>query len=79
MPPAFMNAHFFVSCILGFQDAMKAFPQTFAIVDTETTGMRPPYSRVIDIGIIRIEDGKEVERFESLVNPQTSVPRLFLK
>jgi len=45
-----------------------------AIIDTETTGMRPPYSRVIDIGIIRVEDGKEVERYETLVNPQTSIP-----
>jgi len=53
---------------------MKAFPQKFAIIDTETTGMRPPCSRVIDIGIIRVEDGKEVERYETLVNPQTSIP-----
>ena len=53
---------------------MKAFPSVLAIIDTETTGMRPPHSRVIDIGIIRIEDGKEVERYQTLVNPQTSVP-----
>jgi len=45
-----------------------------AIIDTETTGMRPPYSRVIDIGIIRVEGGVEVERYQTLVNPQTSVP-----
>src|SRR4051812_38835718 len=54
---------------------MKAFPEVMAIVDTETTGMRPPYSRVIDIGIIRIENGKEVARYQSLINPHTSVPR----
>lgn len=53
---------------------MKYFPKTFAIVDTETTGMRPPYSRVIDIGIIRIENGKEVDRFQSLINPGISIP-----
>jgi DNA polymerase-3 subunit epsilon len=53
---------------------MKHFPKTFAIVDTETTGMRPPYSRIIDIGIIRIENGKEVDKFQSLINPGTSIP-----
>jgi DNA polymerase-3 subunit epsilon len=53
---------------------MKAFPAAMAIIDTETTGMRPPYSRVIDIGIIRIENGKEVERYETLVNPQSPIP-----
>ena len=53
---------------------MNYFPKTFAIVDTETTGMRPPYSRVIDIGIIRVENGKEVDRFQSLINPGISVP-----
>ena len=53
---------------------MKAFPAAMAIIDTETTGMRPPYSRVIDIGIIRVEGGVEVERYQTLVNPQSSVP-----
>lgn len=53
---------------------MKEFPRTFSIVDTETTGMRPPFSRIIDIGIIRVENGKEVARFESLVNPGTTLP-----
>lgn len=53
---------------------MNGFPRTFCIVDTETTGMRPPYSRVIDLGIIRVEDGKEVERFDTLLNPGISIP-----
>lgn len=53
---------------------MKDFPEIFSIIDTETTGMRPPFSRIIDIGIIRVEHGKEVERFQTLINPGTSVP-----
>ena len=36
--------------------------------------MRPPFSRVTDIGIIRVENGREVERFQSLLNPGTSIP-----
>ena len=59
---------------MPYRSFMKHFPKTFAIVDTETTGMRPPYARVIDIGIIRVENGKEVDRFQSLINPGVSVP-----
>jgi len=53
---------------------MKEFPEVFSIVDTETTGMRPPLSRIIDIGIIRVEHGKVVERFQTLLNPGISIP-----
>lgn len=53
---------------------MKHFPETFVIVDTETSGMRPPFSRVIDIGIIRVENGVETDRFQTLLNPGISIP-----
>ena len=53
---------------------MKEFPEIFSIIDTETTGMRPPFSRIIDIGIIRVERGKVVERFQTLLNPGVSIP-----
>lgn len=53
---------------------MQAFPKSFAIIDTETTGMRPPFSRIIDLGIIRVEDGEVVDRFETLINPGISIP-----
>ncbi|MDB5237255.1 MAG: hypothetical protein JWL88_357 [Parcubacteria group bacterium] len=53
---------------------MDAFPETFSIIDTETTGMRPPFSRVIDIGIIRVERGEVVGRLDTLLNPGISIP-----
>ncbi len=46
----------------------------YAFVDVETTGMGADKARVIDIGVIRIEDSKEVARFSSFVNPGISVP-----
>jgi DNA polymerase-3 subunit epsilon len=54
--------------------AMNAFPKVFTIIDTETTGMRPPMSRIIDLGIIRVENGQVVERYQTFLNPGTSVP-----
>jgi DNA polymerase-3 subunit epsilon len=43
---------------------------TFAFVDIETTGGSAERNRIIEIGILRVEAGKVVERFETLVNPE---------
>lgn len=58
---------------------MKAFPDTFSIIDTETTGMHPSYARIIDIGIIRVEQGVVVKRYETLVNPGEPIPRIITR
>jgi DNA polymerase-3 subunit epsilon len=44
--------------------------QPLAIVDVETTGTSPVYHRVIEIAILRIDQGKIVGQYESLVNPE---------
>ncbi|MDB5194447.1 MAG: polC [Parcubacteria group bacterium] len=44
--------------------------KVFAIVDVETTGASPIHDRVIEIGILRIEGGKVVKTFSSLINPE---------
>src|SRR3990167_6351492 len=41
-----------------------------AIVDVETTGGFANADRIIEIGIIRVEKGKVVEKFNSLVDPE---------
>jgi DNA polymerase III epsilon subunit-like protein len=43
---------------------------TFAIFDVETTGLSPAYGhRVCEVACLRIRDGEEAGRFESLVDP----------
>jgi len=37
--------------------------------------MRPGLARVIDIGIIRVEEGKVVRRYQTLVNPGLPIPQ----
>lgn len=44
-----------------------------AILDVETTGGAPPYDRIIEIGVARIEEGKVVKTFETLLNPEVSI------
>jgi DNA polymerase-3 subunit epsilon len=48
--------------------------KNFTIVDVETTGGSAYFSRVIEIGILRIERGEITEKFKSLINPGISVP-----
>ena len=47
---------------------------TYAIVDVETTGARPPDDRITEIGIVRVEQGQIVKEFETLVNPERHIP-----
>ncbi len=51
---------------------MLPFP--YVILDLETTGGTPLHDRVIEIALIRFEDGAESERWETLVNPGVSIP-----
>lgn len=45
-----------------------------AIVDIETTGGSAVYNRIIEIAVIRIEQGTTVCTYQSLVNPRRFIP-----
>ncbi|OGH11915.1 MAG: hypothetical protein A2857_05685 [Candidatus Levybacteria bacterium RIFCSPHIGHO2_01_FULL_36_15] len=47
--------------------------QKIAFVDVETTGARVNYDRIIEIGILRVEDNKIKKIFKSLINPQAFI------
>lgn len=53
-------------------------PKTLSIVDVETTGMSAERGRIIEIGIIRIENNKIVEEFSTLINPYTHIDPFIL-
>ncbi|MES2470875.1 MAG: exonuclease domain-containing protein [Patescibacteria group bacterium] len=46
----------------------------FAIVDIETTGSSPIRERVIEIGILRVENGKVTKKYQKLIDPQKYLP-----
>jgi DNA polymerase-3 subunit epsilon len=50
------------------------YHKPIVIVDVETTGMSPVRSRITEIACIRIEEGKEVDRFVTLVDPEQNIP-----
>jgi DNA polymerase-3 subunit epsilon len=49
-------------------------PFPYVILDLETTGGTPLHDRIIEIALIRFEEGMESERWETLVNPGISIP-----
>ncbi len=48
-------------------------PKTISFVDCETTGMSSQMGRIIEIGIIRVENNVIVDEYSTLINPQTSI------
>lgn len=50
------------------------FDQPAVFVDVETNGKSGPDGRIIEVGLIRIEDGEIVAQYESLVNPGSRIP-----
>jgi DNA polymerase III epsilon subunit family exonuclease len=53
----------------------RCLPETdFVVFDLETTGAKCPPCRVTEIGAYRIERGQIVGEFQTLVNPETSIP-----
>ena len=47
---------------------------SYVFLDLETTGATPLKDRITEIALIRFEDGIEVSRWQTLVNPETSIP-----
>lgn len=46
----------------------------FVVVDVETTGAKTPLHRVTEIGAYRVHQGRIVDEFQTLVNPQQPIP-----
>ena len=46
----------------------------FTVVDLETTGGTPGFTKITEIGAVRIEGGEQVATFSQLVDPQQVVP-----
>lgn len=47
---------------------------TFVALDVETTGLQPRQHRITEIGLVRYERGRIVERYSQLVNPERRIP-----
>jgi DNA polymerase-3 subunit epsilon len=46
----------------------------YTLVDIETTGGMSNRDRITEIAMVRIKNGEIIDRFESLINPERSIP-----
>jgi DNA polymerase-3 subunit alpha (Gram-positive type) len=46
----------------------------YVAFDIETTGLNPKYEKIIEIGAVKVKDGKIADRFSTFVNPAKSIP-----
>src|SRR3954466_7997477 len=45
-----------------------------AVVDLETTGSRPAWDRITEIGVIEVDGFEVTSEWSTLVNPECSIP-----
>ena len=57
----------------GFENRELAATE-FVVFDLETTGAKSPPCRITEIGAYRVRNGEVMEKFETLVNPETPIP-----
>ncbi len=50
------------------------FKADFVVFDIETTGFSPTKNRIIEIGAVKVSEGKIVDRFSTFVDPLTPIP-----
>jgi len=53
--------------------------KSLVFVDTETTGLNAGVDRVIEIGILRVENGVVKQKYSRIINPMIEVPEFSYK
>lgn len=50
------------------------FPESYVSIDIETTGLSPLFDEIIELAAVRVNNGDIVDRFGTLVKPQSTIP-----
>lgn len=54
--------------------SLKIEEAVFSVLDVETTGLSPFSNSIIEIGIVKVKDGKIIDSFSSFINPCRFIP-----
>lgn len=46
----------------------------YVVIDLETTGLNPKLDKIIEIGAVKVRDGKATDKFSTFVNPGKKLP-----
>ena len=50
--------------------------KSYVCFDLETTGLDPLYNEIIEIGALKVRDGKVAERFMEFIHPQEEISQM---
>lgn len=48
---------------------------TFCVLDLETTGFSPKREKITEIGIMKLQNGKVIDKFSCFINPEKPIPQ----
>ena len=55
------------------------FKDDYVVLDLETTGLSPEHDKIIEIGILKISNGRIVDQFQSLINPNRKIDNFIIQ
>ena len=58
---------------------IEAMPTSYVVLDLETTGVNHKTDEIIEIGAIKYNNGKEIERLSLLINPERELSEKIIK
>lgn len=60
--------------VFADNEEVKKAQDKFIAFDVETTGLNPNFDKIVEIGAVVFENGVPIKTFDSLVNPNVSIP-----
>lgn len=63
----------------NIQTLSSSFPKKMVLIDCETTGGKPSQHRVIEIGLLLIDDGQITDRWQTFLDPERELPPFITK
>ena len=58
---------------------LLSFPDSYIVLDIETTGLDPRFDEIIEVAALRCENDKEISRFHTLVRPEEEIDDFITK
>jgi DNA polymerase III epsilon subunit family exonuclease len=72
----YYHALYFMNGIREYSPIINCteIPDKLVMIDLETTGLEASTDRIIEIGIIKYENGEVVEKYSQLIDPESRIP-----
>ncbi|MFT9487498.1 MAG: PolC-type DNA polymerase III [Tepidibacillus sp.] len=61
--------------IVHHEESRNLLEDTYVVFDTETTGLSAVYNTIIEIGAVKVKNGKVIDQFKMFVDPQEPISR----